>query len=474
MPPVPSAPAAPQPQPMKLATHVALPLVFSDHMVLQRNTAAPVWGTADPSSGSVTVSIAGKNATASVDASGNWRAVLSALPVGGPYTLMVSGADTLTVNDVLVGDVYLTSGQSNMTYAMLNDATNSAAAAAANDPNLRLFGVYANPVSTPQTDVHDHSTWAAATPAAVHFWSAVSYYYGEELRQKTGVPIGILESAVGETTGECWASAQAVDAHPDILASAQWQMNWAQSGGHPAINYTPGACFNGMINPLVGYGIAGALWYQGEGNTWPQGHEKQYGALLTLLAQDWRSRWGSAFPFYVVQLPNYSATSTDPNAWSGEAGVREGQLQASSMLSNSGLAVAIDLGDGQVHPPDKADVAHRLALLTEHDLYHDGNVDQGPTLEGYSVNGSSIVLRFTHADGGLVARGGSLNQFAIAGADKSFVWASATIVGDTVFVSSPSVAVPVAVRYAWSDNPSSANLYNGTGLPASPFRTDTW
>lgn len=451
------------------ATHVALPLIFSDHMVLQRNAFVPIWGTADPNSGTVTVTIEGKSATASVDGTGKWRAVLPDLLAGGPYELTVNGANSLRLNDVLVGDVYLASGQSNMTYAMLNDRSNSVAAAAANDRNLRLFSVYASQAASPQSDVHSHSMWLAADDAATNkYWSAVSFYFGEELRQKTAVPIGMVESAIGETTGECWTAASVVDAHPDILASAKWQMNWAAGGGYPVPNFTPGACFNGMINPLIGYGIAGALWYQGEGNTWPQGHEKQYGKLLTLMARDWRSRWGYAFPFYVVQLPNYGTTSTDPSAWSGIAGVRAGQLAATKALPKSGLAVTIDLGDGEVHPPDKADVAHRLALLAERNIYHLSVDSMSPIAKSATVANGSVIVTFDDVFGSLAARN-PLVHFALAGSDGIYHWANATIVGRTVVISAPSVPNPRSVRYAWQDNPQNIGLYDAAGLPAAPF-----
>ena len=457
------------------ATHVAVPELFGDHAVLQRDAEVPVWGTADPRSGSIIVSIAGRTATAKVDAQGRWRALLSHLPVGGPYIMMITGRNTIAIMDVLVGDVYVASGQSNMAYAMLNDSTNRAEAARANDSSLREFVGYAVLQSTPQYDFHSPSSWVIANdPPINRYWSAVSYYFGKQLRKELGIPVGIISATVGATIGQAWMSADAVNKNPDlVLAGYGAGERLAILRRHPSsaglpLTYSPSYAFNAMVNPMLGYGVKGVLWYQGEGNA-SSNFAESYKELLPALIADWRSHWGTQLPFYVVQLPGIGPQSNDPNAYSGLAFVRDAQLQTALTVPNTGLAIALDLGDaaGDLHPPDKADVGMRLAQLVLHNL-------TGPLYAGYSIAGSSIRIRFTHTDGGLIVKGQRLSRFAIAGADKHFVWANAVIDGDAVIVSSSQVPNPVAVRYAWADDPSGANLYSDAGLPASPFRTDDW
>jgi len=471
------------------AGNVALPAIFGDHMVLQRDTDAPIWGTAD-AGGSVVVTVAGRTASATANARGVWQVDLRGLPAGGPYTLTVTGQKTIVLGDVLVGDVWLVAGQSNMAYDMAQDPINAGVAKRTNDPDLRIFRVFPGGAPTPQREFSWHPIWTAATPQNVGDWpsitSAVGFYFAEEIRSHEKIPIGIVEAASGSTSGESWLAASALESHPDLLAVANAQLAIARAGDLPLDNYTAGAMSNGMIAPIAGYGITGGLWYQGESNDWPVGHAALYGALLPLLAEDWRARWGWTFPFYIVQLhgfeiaqPHGSGVADGPgdaNAPSQLALVREGQLQAANAIPNAYLAVADDLGDpaGDVHPPDKSGVGHRLALIARAQRYHESVNYAGPRFAGATVAGAAIVVRFTHADGGLVAKGGAPQLFAIAGADHRFVWASARIAGDTIVVSSPQVPDPVAVRYAWSDNPFRANVYNGAGLPASPFRTDRW
>lgn len=457
------------------ATDVALPQIFSDHMVLQRDASDVIWGTADPASGSVLVTLAGHEAIAAVDRSGRWRATLSNLPVGGPYVLMVTGAQTIAFIDVLVGDVYVASGQSNMTYAMDDDPVNNAVADRALDDGLREFSAFADLQPHPQNDFHEHSTWLAADDAPLtEHWSAVGYYFGERLRAALGVPIGIIDDGVGSTVGQSWLSADAVQRDANIVLEgySPQERNAVLAGRATAsdlpANYSPSFAYNAMVNPLVGFGVKGVLWYQGEGNSADNLAGTYRGVLADIIA-DWRRQWGTSLPFYVVQLPGIGPATPDPNTESGLALVREAQLDAALTISGTSLAVAIDLGDaaGDLHPPDKVDVGARLAQLVLQGA-------TGPLYAGFDVEDTAIRIRFTHTDGGLVARGERLGAFAIAGADRHFFWATARIEGDTVVVSSPSVARPASVRYAWADNPRSANLYNGAGYPASPFRTDDW
>jgi len=453
--------------PLKNTGHIKLGEIFTDHMVLQRDTNAPIWGTADPGE-KISVSIAGHTASGIVDTNGNWSLNLRNLPAGGPYTLVVRERSVITLHDILIGDVWLTSGQSNMGYPMHSDPENTAAAKTANDSQLRYVAFPGDGSKTSQL------TWETASPQTTPYWSAVAYYFGKELRTKANIPIGIVESAVGSTSGESWVSLSTLKEHLDILASAQSQMHLAQTMKLPVKNSTPGYMFNNMIEPIVNYGITGAVWYQGENNTWPQGHEKQYGELLSLLIKDWRTRWGWSFPFYIVQLHGYkgSSISTDPNAMSSIAEIREKQLQVSQTTPNSALVITDELGDtvGDVHPTDKLDVGHRLALIALAKRYREPVAYSGPIESGFSISEGNMIIRFTHIEGGLIAKGGTLARFSIAGINKNFVWADAKIAGNTIIVSSSQVPKPVAVRYAWEDNPLNANLYNGAGLPASPFR----
>jgi sialate O-acetylesterase len=261
---------------------------------------------------------------------------------------------------------------------------------------------------------------------------------------------------------------QAEQTYPALTPAAQKAMPT-----YPGVQIqdTPGALFNAMIAPLIPYAIKGCIWYQGESNV---GAPQQYRALLTDLITDWRGRWGEGdFPFEIEQLANYYDIPAQP-VDSGEARVREAQLQVAQTVPHTGLAVAIDIGTEDIHPPNKREVGRRLSLAALSDAYGKSIVHSGPIYAGMQVTGSTVTIQFRHVDGGLAAHGGPLMQFAVAGSDRKFVWADARIAGDTVIVSSPQTPQPVAVRYAWANNPQGCNLYNGAGLPASPFRTDDW
>ena len=280
-------------------------------------------------------------------------------------------------------------------------------------------------------------------------------------------PLGILGIADEATTDNTWR--YCLEARfPEITSEARKSLPKAPVASMAG---TASALFNGKINPLVPYAIRGAIWYQGESNT---SRGTQYAHLLTTLIGDWRARWGQGdFPFYIVQLANYSKAPKEP-CNSGEAEVREGQMKVSQSVPNTGLAVAIDIGEVNIHPRNKLDVGRRLALQALAKTYGREIQCESPIYKSMEVESHAIRIGFDHAEGGLLAKGGPLKQFAIAGADKKFVWAEAKIDGKTILVSSPQVTVPVAVRYAWAANPEGCNLYNSAGLPASPFRTDSW
>lgn len=619
--------------------------LFGDHVVLQRDTAVPVWGWTQPGA-KVTVTFAGQTRTAVAGADGKWLVKLKSMRASAePRTLTVtSTADqaTETIHDVLVGDVWLCSGQSNMEMGMLlTRATNDIDTA--NFPNIRLLTVPHGVALEPQSIIK--CSWLPCSPETLsqgqwEGFSAVAFYFGRELHQELGVPIGLIQSAWGGTLAEAWTSAAALttmddfkDSVASVRARAQagknlsyseiydqwysqheegskqgwekiaanvgdWKIvtmpqpfsriglgsfdgtawfrreftvpeNWPGADAKLALgqiddedttwingvevgqthrvdrdrNYAvpagiikPGTnviairvldtigeggllaptgqmrltvgtdasisldgdwkmkatlpfsnqnapppandsnnpnvvtyLFNGMIAPLLPYAIKGAIWYQGEANA---DHAAQYRRLLPTMIHDWRNHFGEGnFPFYIVQLANYQATNAEPrnHPW---AELREAQAMTAKNVPHSGLALAIDVGDAKdIHPKDKHTVGHRLALIALAKDYGRKMGYSGPTYRSLKVTGNQVRLKFDHAQGGLVAKGGPLTGFAVAGADGKFVWAKAEIDGDSVVLSASGISQPVAVRYAWDVNPM-CNLYNHAGLPAVPFRTD--
>jgi sialate O-acetylesterase len=480
---------------------VKLPAIFSEHLVLQSGVAVPVWGWAEPDE-EVTVSVADRKATAKTGADGKWRVNLDALKPGGPLTLTVQGRNTLTVSDVLVGEVWLGSGQSNMALTVNRAKDFEQEKAAANLPQIRMFTVASGAADTAQADCK--GAWKVCTPDNVGAFSAALYFTGREIHQALGVPVGLINSSVGGTPIESWINVDAQKAVPELKAFfdtqkqedkafdpvaakatyekqlATWKtaVEKARADGQPepkqprdpvALHERKGnigGLFNGKIAPLIPYAIRGALWYQGEANTVPA-KAPFYRYQLPLLVKDWRARWGYEFPFAWVQLPNYDVPAHD---WPL---VREAML-LSLHEPKTGMAITIDIGEPKnIHPQDKQDVGKRLAMWALSTVYGKKEIaSSGPLPAGHERRGSEIVLSFQHTDGGLVARGGELRGFTIAGADGQWEPAVARIEGERVVVSASDLADPVAVRYAWETNPD-VNFFNGAGLPASPFRTDT-
>lgn len=633
--------------------HPFLSPLFADNMVLQRSIATPVWGWTTPGR-SVTVTIAGKKAVGVADSGGKWIVRLPALPAGGPFTMTVTGPTSATLNNVLVGDVWICSGQSNMEMGIggVNDAEKEIGSA--DNPNIRLFTVAKTISLGPKSDltVRDNDLmgrWSVCSSKTVSTggwggFSAVGYFFGRTLQKELGVPIGLIHTSWGGTVAEAWTSVEALGTLPDFKQvaaqipelrsaaasghdnfnermAAWWAKNdpgsalrngwevpahatkdwktmalptaWEQAGlpdfdgivwfrrevelpanaagkvavlhlgpiddrdttwvngakvgetgeynvsrdykipagllkegsnviavrvldtggaggiygkpeqlfleaGSERIALTgdwryraskplsemtappqrmndnpnfPTVLYNGMISPLVPFGIKGAIWYQGESNA---GRAYQYRTLLPTMISDWRTRWGQGdFPFFIVQLANFMAVDPEPkdDAWPE---LREAQYLTTQTVPNAALALAIDIGDAaDIHPKNKQEVGRRLALSALNIAYKRPVEYSGPIYKSMKVEGDAIHLQFTHVGGGLDAKAGDLKGFAIAGDDHKFVWASAKIVGESVVVSSPSIKQPVAVRYAWSNNPV-CNLYNRAGLPAVPFRTDSW
>ncbi len=480
-----------------------LPSVFGDHMVLQQDARVPVWGTAGPGE-RISVEVAGRSGSTQADGDGNWTVTLRDLEDGGPYEMTVTGeSGSKTFTDVLVGEVWVCSGQSNMQWPVSMSDNPEAEAAAANHPNLRLFYVERKTAETPQRDCK--AEWTATTPETIPNFSAVAYYFGREVQKLRGVPVGLIHTSWGGTAAEAWTSRGVLESEEDfapILSRwdammerypqdrAKWEADhqaWeterdrakAENREVPAEPRPPRGpddpnrpanLYNAMIAPIVPFGIRGAIWYQGESNA---GRAYQYRELLPAMIGCWRDDWDQGrFPFLIVQLANFMERKQEPgeSAW---AELREAQSMTAAQRGN-GLAVAIDIGQADdIHPRNKQDVGRRLAFAAQEVAYKErGFASSGPVYRSHRVRGNEIALRFDHVHGGLkTPDGGPLKGFAIVGPDSAFVWADARIDGDRVVVSSPSVANPVAVRYGWADNPD-CNLYNAAGLPASPFRTD--
>lgn len=480
---------------------VKLPALFSDHLVLQRDAKVPVWGWAAPGE-EVTVTIAGERRTANAGADGRWRVQFENLKAGGPCELLAKGANEVVVKDVLVGEVWLGSGQSNMAMTVNRAKDFEAEKAAATIPEIRMFTVTSGAAPAPQSECTGR--WLVCSPDTVAAFSATAFFFGREIHRELKVPVGLINSSVGGTPIESWISPEAQHASPELkpffearkqaekaldptalkakyardLAAWTENVRKAKAAGKtpPRRPRDPvaqlarkgdvGGLFNGKIAPLVPYAIRGVIWYQGEANS--NGSKALfYDEQLSLLVTDWRARWGQELPIAWVQLPNFIKPGE------GWCAVREAELK-SLRLPKTGMAITVDIGDPKnIHPANKQDVGRRLARWALGAVYGAKGETCGPLPAGHEVKGGEIFLKFSHADGGLMARNGDLKGFAVAGEDKQWKPALARIEGSSVVVSSKEVPHPVAARYAWQPNPE-CNLYNAARLPASPFRTDDW
>lgn len=510
---------------------VTLAPLFTDRAVLQRDKVVPIWGRADVGE-KVTVTFAGQRKEATPAPDGRWLVQLDPLVASiQGADLIVAGKNTLTLRDVVVGEVWLCSGQSNMEWPVSRSADAVREIAAVNFPLIRHVRIEHVVAESPAESVPT-SGWLAATPQTAGGFTAVGYFFARDLFQKLGVPIGIVHSSWGGTPVESWMSPAALASDPAFAVVgerwrktvadfptakvahaarlAEWQRveaaakaapapkapppsakakiagkakaepvsayaEWLRANPRPRAPrgpgdpWTPSGLFNGMINPLLPYALRGTLWYQGESNA---ERAAEYHALFTAMITAWRAHFGQGdFPFFWVSLANYEVP-TDPTRRI-YAFLREAQTKALA-LPDTGQALAIDIGDPKdIHPVNKQEVGRRLALLAKNRVYSMTGDDTGPTLASATREGATLRLRFTHASGGLVAHDKPVQSLEIAGADRVFHAAAARIDRDTLIVASPKVREPIAVRYAWANAPE-ANLYNGAGLPAVPFRTDAW
>ncbi len=485
---------------------VGLPAIFGTHMVLQRDMNDRVWGWAEPGE-KVTVTIATQSKSTETGADGRWSVTLDPLPAGGPHTLTVKGKNIITFEDVLVGEVWICSGQSNMQWAVGQSNDADLEAATAKFPNIRFISVPQVGTQEPQRDFK--GSWQACSPATVKELSGVGYFFGRQLYQTIDVPIGLIDNAWGGSACEAWIE-------PKILAADEFykplMTNWERivvnvakakeefpaklkeweeavakakaegkteprkpqaPDGQLNGNSRPGNIYFGVLKPTIGYGIRGTIWYQGESNA---GRAYEYREMFPLMIKSWRDEWKIGdFSFYWVQLADFLPEKSEPgdSSW---AELREAQTMTMARLPKTGQAVIIDLGEAQdIHPRNKLDVAKRLARWA---LAKDYGIDvpyQSPTYKAMEKKGNKVVLTFDNVGAGLKAFDvADLKGFSIAGSDRKFVWADAKITGkDTVEVSASSISDPASVRYAWADNPV-CNLYSREGLPTTPFRTDDW
>jgi sialate O-acetylesterase len=486
---------------------VALASLFTDHTVLQRDQRVPIWGTATAGE-KVVASFQGKTAEATAAADGSWQAWFAPLAMSREGAdLVVTGKNTVTLHDVVVGDVWLCSGQSNMGFTVIHARDAEKEIAAADFPLIRQLLTDRTIADEPARTVKTKG-WSPASPKSVGAFTAVGFFFAREIHQRTGVPIGLLHSSWPGTPIEAWLAASARASNPAfavvedryqqalavfpeknppyLKALAAWQPGEAAARAqgdaaraayvkaHPAPvepvgprhPYRPSGTFNGMIAPLMPYALRGFLWYQGEGNT---GRYQEYAALFEALITDWRKQFGQGdLPFYWVQLPNFGAGQPAGTNW---AWLREAQSHA-LRLPNTGQAIAIDVGEAEnLHPTDKQSVGHRLALIVGEKQYGLKGPSAGPVFAKAEREGSTLRVHFRAAEGGLVVRGDQVTSLQLAGADHRFFPAVGRVEGDELIVTAPEVSEPAAVRYAWVNAPA-ANLYNQAGLPVAPFRSD--
>jgi sialate O-acetylesterase len=467
----------------------------SEGMVLQQKADVHIWGKADPGE-EVTVTFRDQKATTKANDKGDWLVTIKSGAAGGPEPMTIAGKNTLQYKNVLVGEVWVCSGQSNMEMAVhsCDKGDKDYAFSAPHNPMLRYFHARKSPMARPQTETMGR--WIEADPKVIGPWTAVGYFFGRDLQKHLQVPVGLIQSDWGGTRAEAWTSPEALAASPRYQAEiANFQKATEGKSPHVQDANAPSALYNGMISPLLNYRIKGVIWYQGESNA---GQAYAYRELFPLMIRDWRKHWHEGeFPFYFVQLAPFTSVRPEPgeSAW---AELREAQLLTLKELPHTGMAVIVDYGNEyDIHPTPKRPIGERLARIARAKDYGEKVAYSGPMYKDMKVEGKKAVLHFTHTNGGLVAKelvrtlerkdkngqvhgawrvkegstGASLVGFTVCGQDHKFYPAGAKIEGDTVVVSSDKVADPMAVRYGWADHPV-CNLFNGAGLPASPFRTD--
>jgi len=505
-----------------------VPNLFCDHMILQQNTKNAIWGFAETGERITVEASWGARETTIADRHGNWKVMLPTPTAGTGQHLLLKGTNTIKINNVAIGEVWLCMGQSNMGWALGNTFGAEQEAVRANFPNLRIFKSSREHWHEPLVQSRDLlAKWQPCTPEVASNTSAVSYYFGSKLHQKLEIPVGIIVQAYAGTPIEGWMpediqksdprTRAAMDNYKKLsrrfskddalkkfedelaeyrtkIAAGQTMKNKVRQLAPPIItkpailgHQYPSHIYNAMVHPVRPYGIQGAIWYQGERNSKDVPQALNYRRQLEQLINFYRSSWhhqseghvADDFPFYFTQLPSWNPPQKKPveSVESPWVVNREMMRMVASEVPRTAMAVTIDTGDSiALHPKNKKPIGIRHAYLALKDAYGENIVATGPRFVSHSVQGSRIILEFDAIGSGMVsARQGQLDTFAIAGKDRQWHWAKAEIRGNTVILSAKEIKIPTAARYAWAMNPSRRNLlYNKEGIPASPFRTDNW
>ncbi len=442
---------------------VWLPSVFSDHMVLQQESEVTIWGWTTATNEEITVHGSWNNEKVTIKAyQGKWSVTLATPKWGGPYTLTVVGHEKIVLEDILIGEVWVCSGQSNMEWTPEMGLLNAKQEIAdANHPNIRFFTVPKHISTTVQDDTP--GDWSVCSPETMRNFSSVAYFFGRKLNEDLAIPIGLINTSWGGTPVETWLEKKLVEEDAELKKAAEKlePVAWWPT--------EPGLTYNSMIHPLLNFEIAGCIWYQGESN---RQNVPSYYRSFPLMIESWRKDWDSEFPFYFVQIAPYNYNAPDKTS---AAFVRDAQLHTLKTVANTGMAVTNDIGNLEnIHPINKQEVGKRLALWALAKTYDKKEVVySGPIYSKMEIKKNKITVHFDHAEGGLIKNGKTLSEFTIAGEDQIFYPAKAKIMGNTAVVSAKEVKKPMAVRFAFT-NAAIPNLFNKEGLPASAFRTDDW
>lgn len=458
---------------LSVQAEVTLPAIVSSNMVLQRNTTVTLWGWANAGK-EITIETSWSNTalSATTDSAGHWKIAIKTTSSKDPQSIKIKGdGSNIELNNILFGEVWLCSGQSNMQQP-LNGYTGQPtfggleAITKANNSNLRLFTVDRKGSKTPLKDVENYTGWQSASADNVKDFSAVAYFFGQQLQEILDVPVGMIHTSWGGSSVQAWLSKEAIEAYQEV--------DLDEVDITERTNHVPTALYNAMIHPLAPYTLKGALWYQGESN---RGEPDYYKKLFPAMVEDWRTQWNLGdFPFYYVQIAPYIYGDNEVfNTFENSAFIREAQLQCLDIIPNSGMAVTMDIGDDYcIHPPKKKEVADRLLFNALYQTYGYETIDNaGPVFDTMEAKDGGLLLAFKNAETGLFAYD-DLQGFEIAGADRVFHPATAIIENrKNVLVKSDKVPAPKAVRYAWQ-NWIIGTLYDTNLLPASSFRTDKW
>jgi len=441
---------------------IILPSVFADHMVLQQNSEVAIWGWSDP--GETVKIVTGWNSKDTLkvkaDNTSAWKTTIKTIGAGGPYSVKIIGSSQLELKNVMLGEVWICSGQSNMEWSVNAKITNGEEEAAkATHPNIRIYHVQKTGAAFPQLNCN--ATWTDCTPETMRATSAVGYFFARELQQKLNVPVGIIVSAWGGTPAEVWIEKSRIEKN-ETLNKNKYNEKYDWWPG------TPGTLYNSMIAPFVPYGIAGAIWYQGESNC---GNYPIYAQLMKTLIENWRADFKKDFPFYLVQIAPYTYGDKGTSEY-----LREQQELITKTVPNTGMVIVSDLVDNvkDIHPRNKLDVGKRLANYALAETYKQNiGAYKSPVYQSMQTEKGKIRLNFANVISGLKSTGKTPMQFLVAGEDQNFVPALAKIEGSTIVLSSKTVKSPVAVRFCFDDT-SMPDVFSIEGLPLAPFRTEKW